>query len=72
MEHTYHCMIVVGHCGIVPETSLSAATYKCLDLHITHAIADTSKGVPLIDWISDTRHQGCVDLQSLVKCLDHG
>jgi hypothetical protein len=27
--------------------------------------------VPLIDWISDTRSQGCSDLQSLVKCLDH-
>ena len=27
--------------------------------------------VPLIDWISDTRSQGCTDLQSLVKCLDH-
>ncbi len=27
--------------------------------------------VSLIDWISDTRSQGCTDLQSLVKCLDH-
>ena len=25
----------------------------------------------LIDWISDTRPQGCTDLQSPVKCLDH-
>ena len=25
----------------------------------------------LIDWISDTRSQGCTYLQSLVKCLDH-
>ena len=25
---------------------------------------------PLIDWISDTRPQGCTDLQSPVKCLD--
>ncbi len=25
----------------------------------------------LIDWISDTRSQGCIDLQSLVKCLDY-
>ena len=25
----------------------------------------------LIDWISDTLSQGCIDLQSLVKCLDH-
>jgi hypothetical protein len=28
-------------------------------------------GVSLIDWISDTRSQGCTNLQSLVKCLDH-
>ncbi len=27
--------------------------------------------VSLIDWISDTRPQGCTDLQSPVKCLDH-
>ena len=27
--------------------------------------------IPLIDLISDTRSQGCTDLQSLVKCLDH-
>ena len=26
----------------------------------------------LIDRISDTRSQGCTDVQSLVKCLDHG
>ena len=25
----------------------------------------------LIDWISDTRSQGYINLQSLVKCLDH-
>jgi len=31
----------------------------------------TNNYVPLIDWISDTRSQGCIDLQSLVKCLDH-
>ncbi len=32
-------------------------------------------GIPiaifLIDWISDTHRQGCTDLQSLVKCVDH-
>ncbi len=27
--------------------------------------------VPLIDWISDTCPQGCIDLHSPVKCLDH-
>jgi len=31
----------------------------------------TYTAVPLVDWISDTRSQGCTDLQSLVKCLDH-
>lgn len=24
----------------------------------------------LVDWISDTRSQGCMDMQSLVVCLD--
>ncbi len=27
--------------------------------------------VHLIDWMSDTRSQGCTDLQSLIKCLYH-
>ena len=27
--------------------------------------------VPWIDWTSHTRPQGCTDLQSPVKCLDH-
>ena len=31
----------------------------------------TPSFVPLIDWISDTCPQGCTDLQSPVKCLDH-
>ncbi len=33
---------------------------------VTHA-----RTISLIDWISGTRSQGCTDLQSLVKCLDH-
>jgi len=24
-----------------------------------------------LDWISDTRSQGCTSLQSLITCLDH-
>ena len=31
----------------------------------------TDSDIPLIGWISDTRPQGCTDLQSPVKCLDH-
>lgn len=31
----------------------------------------TDSIIPLINWISDTRPQGCTDLQSPVKCLDH-
>ena len=27
--------------------------------------------VSFIDWISDTRSQGCTDLQSSVKCLNY-
>ncbi len=27
--------------------------------------------ISLINWISDTRSQGCTDLQSLITCLDH-
>ncbi len=36
-----------------------------------HCCVSVMSPVSLIDWISDTRPQGCTDLQSLVKCLDH-
>ena len=35
----------------------------------THKKTDYNAMLSLIDWISDTRSQGCIDLQSLLKCL---
>ncbi len=40
-----------------PEMLSKSATFTYVD--------------PLIEWISNTRPQGCIDLQSLTKCLDH-
>ncbi len=39
--------------------------------HASQVLMVDTNCVSLIDWISDTRSQGCTDLQSLVKCLDH-
>jgi len=46
---------------------------QAIRLHICSKLFIVLKDVviPLIDWISDTHCQGCTDLQSLVKCLDH-
>ena len=40
--------------------------WSCFQL--THELDQAS----LIDWFSDTRPQGCTDLQSPVKCLQAG
>ena len=52
-------------CTVHQPFVFSSLQCKC---HFAIAILSVHS---LIDWISDTRSQGCTDLQSLVKCLDH-
>ena len=45
--------------------------YSCNRVTVASQCFKTGMLHSLIDWITDTRSQGCTDLQSLVKCLDH-
>ena len=58
---------------IMSNPCLMSAAYQCAFPRVPHCscCACDWQLVPLIDWISDTRSQEYISLQSLVKCLDH-
>ena len=57
-----------GSTGQAPACQFIDVSTPCV---IVNLVASTVV-VSLVDWISDTRSQGCTDLQSLVKCLVTG
>ena len=57
-----------SNCGLPPSGITSNLLGFVLQL-VLDTLLD-SRLVPLTDWTSDTRAQGCTDLQSPVKCLD--
>ena len=69
----HNCSYLIGGSVLNKRTDLQIAFMLCLSAVevplATQSICDDS--VSLIDWISDTCPQGCTDLQSPVKCLDH-
>ena len=55
----------------VPDAmpQVGALSWPCRRLSV--CCVDITSNVSLIDWASDTLHQGCTDLPCLVSCLDH-